>query len=311
VLALAPAAQARVRPRVRSVKAAAYVDPSASPTRARVVLIARRHATRAVNVVLTLLKGHAVTATVGRRHLAAGRPYATRAVLVPLRVPASVPRGAYALRACVAASCKTTPLTIAGVPNAYEATVTAVETLSGIDAGQVKFTGTMRFNRAAPTRPGNGTYDVASGSGTFTVTGTTTLCAGAATGTLSGTTSVTFPADSPRILQSHQLTVLDGRVQHLGGVVLDSKLPYYYDSDVEDTLLHGNLFTATRTCPDHTTSTRGFNGFTYLQMGSNPPFIATGPEIVVRRGGISAELTGTRVFTGAAITWTWDLKPVG
>jgi hypothetical protein len=184
-------------------------------------------------------------------------------------------------------------------------------TLTGVDVGQVRFRGTMHFARSAPIIPGNGVYDVTSGNGQFVVTGTTTLCSGGGTGTLSGTTNVVFPADSPRRLQAHQLTVFDGRIQRLGGATLDPSLPYYYWSDVEDNLLSGNLFTATRTCPDASTSTRGFNGFTYLQMGSNPPWIASGPEIVVRRGPITAELTGTRVFTGAGITWTWDLKPVG
>jgi len=230
---------------------------------------------------------------------------------VRVRVPRTVRRGRYTLRACVARLCKKTPVTIVGVPKAFDATITAVETLSGVDVGQVSFQGTMHFAREAPIIPGNGVYDVTSGAGTFRVTGTTTLCSGGGTGTLSGVTSVVFPADSMRRTQAHQLTVFDGRVQHLGGATLDPSLPYYYWSDVEGFPASGVLFTATRTCPVGPPTTRDFNGFTYLQMGSNPPWIVTGPELAIRRGPITAELTGTRVFTGGAITWTWDLKPVG
>jgi hypothetical protein len=292
---------------VRTVK---YIDPSFGTPQARVVLTARVGPRRAGTIALTLLRGRVVVAAVGHRRVAAGTAFASRLFRVRVRVPRTVRRGRYTLRACVASSCKKTPVTIVGVPKAFDATITAVMTLTGVDVGQVKFQGSMHFARQAPTIPGNGVYDVTSGAGTFRVTGTTTLCSGGGTGTLSGVTSVVFPADSPRRGQAHQLTVLDARVQRLAGATLDPSLPYYYWSDVEDVLVSGNLFTATRTCPADPPTTRGFNGFTYLQMGSNPPWIVTGPELAIRRGPITAELTGTRVFTGGAITWTWDLKPI-
>jgi hypothetical protein len=312
VLAAAPpsARPAARLPRLKSLRVATYVEPSAGAVRARVVLTSRRTRAKAASVVLALLRGRAVVASVGHRRLAASRAYAARTLWVAVDISSTVPRGNYALRACVARSCVRTPLTIVGVPKGYEGVVTLHQYAAyDADALTIDFSGRLAFTRSA-TAPGIGLYDVAGGSGTFTVAGTTAACPGGATGTVAGTTDVTFPAGTTLPTQGHELTVFDGRVGTLSGATLDPAEPYYWAADVEGFPALGGLFSATRTCPDGSHSVWSFDGYVYLRVGPNPPWIPYEPEGVLRAPP-SAALVGTAYDRLQLRTTSWDLEPVG